>query len=99
MRKLLEYLLKFNQKADEKEDKYRKRLNEDTLRCGNVQSENDNITLYVDGLSPKINMVVTHHRQSVHRRYLTSKVYETLLSCKKAYCVRLCHITSNFTNQ
>lgn len=67
---VLEDLHKVRQKADEKECQYNKRLNEAIFRRGNVHSEDENVTLYVDGLSPKINMVVAHHCETVHRRDL-----------------------------
>lgn len=43
-------------------------MNEAILRCDKVHSEDENITLYVDGLSLTINMVVVAHSESFHRR-------------------------------
>lgn len=85
-------------KSDEKEDQYLKRLNEAMLICGKVHSEGDKKTLYVNGLKPTINKVVTQHHESVHHRDFT---FESLCHLVKfqdeAYNTRLRHITSNVT--
>lgn len=55
------------QKPDENEDRYRKRFKDAILRFGPVHIEDEKISLYNDGLSPKTSTVVAHHRNSVHR--------------------------------
>lgn len=52
MRIVIEDLRNIRRNEDDKEDEYRKRLNEAKLVCGKVHSEEEKITLYVDGLSP-----------------------------------------------
>lgn len=85
---------------DEKEDEYRKRFKKAILRCGNVQREEEKITMYVDGLSTTTNTVAAQHRDNIHRCDLN---FECLCSFNKsqeeAYLARLQQITFNFTNQ
>lgn len=96
MRDVPEELRNVKQKADEKEDQYRKWLNEAILRCGNVHSEAEKVNLYVDGLSPKIDMVVAHHRETVHHCDWT---FESLCHFNKyqddSYCARLPYVTTS----
>lgn len=47
-------------------ERYGKRLNEAFSRCGNVQREDEKITLYIDGLSDTIQAVAARYRESVH---------------------------------
>lgn len=49
MRDVLDDFRNVEQKADKKEDQYRKRLKEDMYRCRNVHSEDQKTTLYVEG--------------------------------------------------
>ena len=99
MRKFLEDLRNIRQGEDEVEEAYRKRLNECVFRCGNVHSEDEKMTLYVDGLSDTIRMIVARYRESVHRRDLT---FESLCHFAKsedeAYRARLKRPTPTTTN-
>ena len=71
MREALETLRDVRQENTETEEDYRKRLNVAIHRCGNVHSEDEKMTLYVDGLAPTIRTVVARHRESVNRREMT----------------------------
>lgn len=62
MREVLEDLPNVHQKPHEVEEDYCKCLNEAIFRCANVQSEAEKITLYGDGLSNTIPMVVARYR-------------------------------------
>lgn len=75
-------------------------MNKASFRCGNVHSEDKNRTLYVDGLSPTINTVVVHHRNSVHRNNFTfDALFHLAKSEDEAYRARLYHITSIFAKE
>lgn len=50
MRDVLEDLRSFKQKAGEKQDQYRKALNEAILRCNNVHSKDEKVKLYAEDL-------------------------------------------------
>lgn len=52
-------------------EKYWKRFNWAILGCANVHSEDENVTIYVDDWSPKINMLVVRHGEIVRSRDLT----------------------------
>lgn len=57
------------------------------------------ITLYVDGLSTKLNMVVAHHCETVHCRDLTlESLCHFAKSQYKAYRASLLHIKNSFTS-
>lgn len=97
---VLEDFRKVKQKKKEKEENYRKRLNETLLRCGNIHSEDGNITIYIDELSQTINVVVDQHRQSVHRRDLTfERLCHFTKSKDKTNRARPCHINCNINNR
>lgn len=66
VRHVLKDLFKVKQKADEKEKQCLKRFNEATFKWVNVHSEDEKTKLYVDGLSPRNNIVLTPRRKSVH---------------------------------
>lgn len=55
----------------ELEEYLRKRFNNDIHRCGNVHAEDENITLYIDGLSATTRAIVARHRERVSRREIT----------------------------
>lgn len=82
-------------KEEEKEEQYRKHLNEAIFRCG-IREE----TLHADVLSSIINMVVAHHRESINHRDLNfeSLCYFTK-SKDEAYCARPGRITTKINNQ
>lgn len=56
-------------------------LNKTVFRCGNVHSEDEKITRYIDGLSDTIRTVVTRYRESEHRNEMT---FESLLHFSKS---------------
>ena len=95
MREVLADLRNIKQNANESEESYRKRLNEAIFRCGNVHTEDEKMTLYVDGLSETIRMVVARYRETIHRRDLT---FEELCHYAKseddAYRARFKHVAS-----
>lgn len=51
------------QKDRETEVEYSSRLNNAAIRCGNVHSMDDKMTLYVDGLDKTIKSLVARHRE------------------------------------
>ena len=55
------------QKASEDELSYNARLSQAIYRCGNVYSESQKITFFVNGLLPDIRSRVARHRESIPR--------------------------------
>ncbi|CAN8062282.1 unnamed protein product [Agarophyton chilense] len=51
------------QKPEEGKAEYSSRLNKASVRCGNVHSTEDKITLYIDGLDPSIKSLVARYRE------------------------------------
>ena len=70
MREVLESIRDVRKEDAETKD-HRKRLN--IHRCGNVRSEDEKMTLYVEGLAPTIITVVARHGESDNRREMTFK--------------------------
>ena len=52
------------QNSGETEMQYSNRLNQSELRCGNVQSLEEKMTMFVNGLDPAIEPLVSRHRES-----------------------------------
>lgn len=94
MPEVLEYLRNIGQGEIEVAEEYRKRLKKAVLRCGNVQSKDEKINLYIDGLSGTTGKMVRRYQESVHRREM---IFESLAHFKKAkyeaYRARGIHIT------
>lgn len=67
MRRVLEDLRNIRQGETEVEEEYRKRTNEAVFRCGKVHSEDEKITLYIDGLSDTTRTVVARYQESGNR--------------------------------
>lgn len=55
----------------ENETIYSARLNRVSYRCGNVQEEEDKITLYIKGLQPSIRTIVSPYRNNQPSYWLT----------------------------
>lgn len=83
----------------EKYKQPRKHSNGAICRCGNVRREDEKITIYIDCLSPTINMVFTNHREKFHRSdlILTSLCHIAKL-LDDAYFIRLQYITAKGNN-
>lgn len=59
------------QRPLEDEEEYSSRLNKAAIRCGNVHSTDEKITLFIDGLSPAIKSLVARYRERHgHMTYL-----------------------------
>ncbi|CAN8069068.1 unnamed protein product, partial [Agarophyton chilense] len=61
-------------KPEEGEVEYNSRLNKASVRCVNVHSTEDKITLYIDGLDPSINSLVARYREKHGRVFFLELV-------------------------
>lgn len=73
MTEALEDIRNIRQGETNVKKKYRKRLNQVVFRFRNVCDEDEEIKLYIDGLSHTIRMVVTRYHESVQSGQLTFK--------------------------
>lgn len=71
MREVLEDLRNVREKADEVEEGYFKRLKNSIFRCGNINNEDEKMSIYVDGLSDTVLMEVARYLESGNQRDLT----------------------------
>lgn len=74
MREVLEDIRNVKEEQEEVEEDSLKRLNDAIFRCGNIHSEYEKITLYVNGLSNTIVMLVSHYLDSGQHCYLTFEI-------------------------
>ena len=68
------------QVVGEDETAYEARTNQATYRCGNVHSEDEKMTFYVDGLMPNIRTIVARFRENEFRHDMT---FELLIQFAK----------------
>lgn len=70
MHKALENLRQIRKGDDELEESYRKRLNKAIHRCGNVHEDDEEMTMYIEGILKDIQTIFAHHQESVPGRDL-----------------------------
>ena len=67
----VEYLEGLHQATNEKEDAFAARVSSAAYRCGNIQSENERIGVFVNGLHAAIRTIVSRFRRNQPRSTVT----------------------------
>lgn len=81
LHEVLDDLRNVHQKPDEVEEEYFKRLNKAVFRFGNFRNDYEKVTLYMDGLSDTIRMVVSCYHERVH---LLDRIFKILFHYAKS---------------
>lgn len=87
-------LRNIRQSETQVEKVYTRKRNDSVLHWGRVNSEDENIKIYIDGLSDTMCTVVAHYREIFHRRAMTFEGLDHFAKPKgEAYHARERHLT------